>query len=215
MSFILWSQFALVCILGAMSPGPSLALIIRNSINFNRISGILTALGHGIGIGLYAFITVLLLEFIKANNELIFMIIQIAGSVFLIFLGAIFIFQKTKENEIHSYQVHTSSFAQGFTIAIVNPKILIWYISFFSQFIGTSSSNLNKLVLILTPSIIDAIWYSIVAILVTSYGFKEKLINKKSFLQKIIGILLICIALSLIYNLITSNKFQKIEIFFS
>ena len=205
----------LICILGAMSPGPSLALIIRNSINFSRISGILTAIGHGSGIGLYAFITVLLLEFIKKNNEFIFIIIQICGGVFLIFLGLIFILQKTTENEIQSYQVHSSSFAQGFIIAIVNPKILLWFISFFSQFIGTSSSNLNKLILVITPSIIDAIWYSVVAILITSYGFKEKLIKKKSLLQKIIGILLICIALSLIYNLITSNKFQRIEIFFN
>ena len=31
----------------------------------------------------------------------------------------------------------------------------------------------------ITPSIIDAIWYSVVAILITSYGFKEKLIKKK------------------------------------
>ena len=29
MTFIFWLQFATVCVAGAMSPGPSLALIIR------------------------------------------------------------------------------------------------------------------------------------------------------------------------------------------
>ena len=64
MNFFIWSQLALVCLLGAMSPGPSLALIIHNSINYNRISGIVAAIAHGIGIFLYATVTVLLLELI-------------------------------------------------------------------------------------------------------------------------------------------------------
>ena len=57
MSFFVWSQLALVCLLGAMSPGPSLALIIRNSINYNRLSGILASIAHGLGICIYAIIT--------------------------------------------------------------------------------------------------------------------------------------------------------------
>ena len=61
MTFFIWSQFALVCILGAMSPGPSLALIIRNSINYGRISGITSSIAHGLGIFIYASVTVLIL----------------------------------------------------------------------------------------------------------------------------------------------------------
>ena len=84
MSFFVWSQLALVCLLGAMSPGPSLALIIRNSINYNRLSGILASIAHGLGICIYATITVVLLEFIIQNSEKIFFFIQICGSIFLI-----------------------------------------------------------------------------------------------------------------------------------
>ena len=58
MNFFIWSQFALVCLLGAMSPGPSLAVIIRNSISFSRLSGIITSIGHGLGIGVYSTVTV-------------------------------------------------------------------------------------------------------------------------------------------------------------
>ena len=54
MNFFDWSQLALVCLLGAMSPGPSLALVIRNSISYNRIAGISCAIGHGLGMSLYA-----------------------------------------------------------------------------------------------------------------------------------------------------------------
>ena len=202
MTFFLWSQFAIVCLLGAMSPGPSLALIIRNSINYNRTSGIVASIAHGLGICLYATVTVIVLEFILRNSELIFFVIQICGSLFLIILGLIFIFKKNNENQIETYQINSSSFAQGFIIAIINPKILIWFIAIYSQFIDINASLLNKTILVLTPSIIDAIWYSLVAILVTGYGLKEILNKKKFIIQKIIGGLLILIAFSLIYSLI-------------
>ena len=202
MTFFLWSQFAIVCLLGAMSPGPSLALIIRNSINFNRTSGIVASIAHGLGICLYATVTVIVLEFILRNSELIFFVIQICGSLFLIILGLIFVFKKNNENQIKTYQINSSSFAQGFIIAIINPKILIWFTAIYSQFIDINASLLNKTILVLTPSIIDAIWYSLVAILVTGYGLKEILNKKKFIIQKIIGGLLILIALSLIYSLI-------------
>ena len=203
MTFFLWSQFAIVCLLGAMSPGPSLALIIRNSINFNRTSGIVASIAHGLGICLYATVTVIVLEFILRNSETIFFVIQICGSLFLIILGLIFIFKKNNENQIETYQIHSSSFAQGFIIAIINPKILIWFTAIFSQFIDINATFFNKTILVLTPSIIDAIWYSLVSILVTGYGLKEILNKKKFVIQKIIGVLLILIALSLIYSLIS------------
>ena len=203
MTFFLWSQFALVCLLGAMSPGPSLALIIRNSINFNRMSGIIASIAHGLGICVYATVTIIVLEFILRNSETIFFVIQICGSLFLIILGLIFIFKKDNGNQIEAYQIHSNSFAQGFIIAIINPKILIWFTAIYSQFIDINASLINKTILVLTPSIIDAIWYSLVAILVTGYGLKEILNKRKFIIQKIIGVLLILIAFSLIYSLIS------------
>jgi len=203
MTFFLWSQFAIVCLLGAMSPGPSLALIIHNSINFNRMSGIIASIAHGIGICVYATVTVLVLEFILKNSGTIFFVIQICGSSFLIIFGLIFIFKKNNGIEIETYQIQSNSFAQGFIIAIINPKILIWFTAIYSQFIDTNAGLFNKTILVLTPSIIDGIWYSLVAILVSGYGLKEILNKKKFVIQKIIGVLLILIAFSLIYSLVS------------
>ncbi len=202
MTFFLWSQFALLCLLGAMSPGPILSLIIRNSISYNRMSGIIASVAHGLGICVYATVTVIVLEFILRNSETIFFVIQICGSLFLVILGLIFILKKNNEKQIETSQIHSSSFAQGFIIAIINPKILIWFTAIYSQFIDINATFLNKTILVLTPSIIDTVWYSLVAILVTGYGLKEILNKNKFVIQKIIGILLILIAFSLIYSLI-------------
>ena len=202
MSFFIWSQFALVCLLGAISPGPSLALIIYNSVNKNRTAGIIASIAHGLGIFFYATVTVITLDFILQYNESIFFIIQILGSIFLIFLGLIFLFQNNNNDETKNNKYKSNAFTQGFVIAIINPKILVWFVAIYSQFITLNSNFLDSIILILTPSLIDAIWYSFIAVLVTSYGLKDILYKKINIIKKIIGALLILIALSLIYSLI-------------
>ena len=89
MTFIFWLQFATVCVAGAMSPGPSLALIIRNSITINRFAGFMTAVGHGLGMGVYAVFAVTGLSIILTANELLFQLIQIIGILFLLYLDKI------------------------------------------------------------------------------------------------------------------------------
>ena len=50
---------SVICALGAISPGPSLAVVVRNTINGGRKRGVLTGVGHGLGLGIYALISVM------------------------------------------------------------------------------------------------------------------------------------------------------------
>ena len=202
MTFFIWSQFAIVCIAGAMSPGPSLAIVIKNNVNFNRLAGILTSIGHGLGIGVYATLAVLGLGLILQTNQTVFMIIQIIGLVLLFLFGLMFVFQKNKQDKKEEKQNQLNSFLQGFTIAIINPKIVIWFTAVYSQFIVIDASFYFNTILVLTASLIDAIWYIIVSILVTGYGLKNLLIEKKLMIQKTTGIILIIISLMLLYRII-------------
>ena len=202
MTFFVWSQFAIVCIAGAMSPGPSLAIVIRNNVNFNRLAGILTSIGHGLGIGVYATLAVLGLGLILQTNQTIFIIIQIIGLVLLFLFGLIFVFQKNKQDKKEEKQSQLNSFLQGFTIAIINPKIIIWFTAVYSQFIAIDASFYFNSILVLTASLIDAIWYIIVSILVTGYGLKNLLIEKKLMIQKTTGVVLIIISIMLFYRII-------------
>ena len=203
MTFFIWFQFALVCLIGAMSPGPSLAVVIRNNLNFNRLAGILTSLGHGLGIGVYATAAVLGLGFILKANQMVFLIIQILGLIFLFLLGLMFIFQKRTDQNVEEHQHQFNSFFQGFVIAVINPKILIWFTAIYSQFINIHANIIFNTTLVLTASIIDALWYILVSFLVTGYGLKNFLIERKKMIQKITGSLLILIALSLLYKIIS------------
>ena len=201
MSITFWLQFVLVCIIGAMSPGPSVTLIIRNSVRFSRAAGGLTASGHACGIGIYASLAILGIHFILTTNLFIFNAIQIIGSIFLLGLGIMFLIDRSTGLQIEETQKNHNSFFQGLIIAIINPKILIWFTAIFSNFITINSSTITNFILVTTPTMIDGIRYVFVSIIVTSYGLKEFFQEKKIAIQKISGSLLIIISLSLLINL--------------
>ena len=200
MSNWFWVQFATICIVGAMSPGPSMALIIRNSIKYGRVSGILSSVGHAIGIGIYAGVSVAGLQIILINNIFLFNTIQFCGSVFLLVLGILFLRDTGQKLSIQDNQKSVNSFMQGFAISILNPKILIWFAAIFSQFIEISSTNFIKLTMVLIASSIDGLWYIILTIIVTGFGLKQFLENNTKIIQNISGVVLIFISIIILYN---------------
>jgi len=98
MALLTFTQVFIVCLLGAMSPGPSMAVVINNAIFKGRSNGILTSIGHGIGIAIYASFAVLGLGFIINTNIFIFNSLKILSIVFLIFIGVKSILNKEKIN---------------------------------------------------------------------------------------------------------------------
>ena len=68
MSLFVFIQIFFVCLLGAMSPGPSMVVVINNAIFKNRYHGILTSIGHGLGITIYAIFAVIGIGLIIKTN---------------------------------------------------------------------------------------------------------------------------------------------------
>lgn len=98
MTLITFGQVFIVCLLGAMSPGPSMAVVIHNAIFKGRYNGILTSIGHGLGIAIYATFAVLSLGLIIETNKIIFNSLKILSIIFLIFIGMKSILNKEKLN---------------------------------------------------------------------------------------------------------------------
>ena len=98
MTLLTFTQVFIFCLLGAMSPGPSMAVVINNAIFKGRSNGILTSIGHGIGIAIYASFAVLGLGLIINTKIFIFNSLKILSIVFLIFIGVKSILNKEKIN---------------------------------------------------------------------------------------------------------------------
>ena len=202
MSIIIFIKILIVCLLGAVSPGPSMVVVMNNALFKNRFHGILTSLGHGFGIGMYALFAVLGIALIIKTNLFIFNGIKFISIIFLIYLGVKSIISKSKL-DFGKYNLNDgiASFSQGVSISLLNPKIFIWFIAIYSQFMSVDNDLFFNTVLVLTAAIVDALWYITLTLLVTSKIALDFIKNKNGLLQKFVGIIFIAIGLLLLIEM--------------
>ena len=96
---------------------------------------------------------------------------------------------------------NTISFIQGFSISILNPKILIWFIAIYSQFMSVNNNLIFNITLISIAGIVDACWYIILTLAVTAASALRFFQSKIKFIQKTQGFLFIALGLGLLVNL--------------
>ena len=202
MTVILFTQIVFVCLLGAMSPGPSMVVVVNNAIFKNKFNGILTAFGHGFGIGIYALFAVLGISLIIETNLMIFNTIKILSIIFLLYLGIQSFFNKTALNfDQNKMEGGGISFLEGLSIAMLNPKIFIWFIAIYSQFISIKNDIFFNISLILIASLVDALWYVFLVNLVTYRSVLNLIKNKIKQIQRSIGVLFITISIILFISI--------------
>ena len=203
MSLLIFLKIFAVCLLGAMSPGPSMVVVINNAIFKNRLNGILTSIGHGVGIGIYALFAVLGIALIIKTNLLVFNLIKFLSIIFLMYLGVKSIIANDRlEFDGRDISSGFTSFLQGLSISLLNPKIFIWFVAIYSQFMSLENGKAFNLTLILTAGIVDTIWYVILTLLVTSNIALEFFKNKNVLLKKFVGSIFIIIAALLLVELL-------------
>lgn len=187
-----------LCAMGAISPGPSLVVVLRNTIAGGRLIGIMTGIGHGLGFGVYAFFAVMGLSSLLLANEQIFYLLQRASALVFIWLAINMITHKksisTKENKNSLYR----GFFEGFMIAFLNPKILVFLTAVFSQFITNDITNSGRLIMALIAGIIDSAWYAFVAAVLAGTSIVDKLKENAFIIDRSIGMVLLILAILLI-----------------
>lgn len=168
MDLTTWLSLVAVCVMGAISPGPSLAVILRVSVSQSPLHGVLAAVTHGLGIGFWAFLTLQGLAILMAKHQDLFSVLTVLGGVYLAWLGLKAWRYAGQGKEINVEGVRSSywdSARDGLMIAILNPKIALFFLALFSQLIPTNMDVLIKFQLWATVVVIDSGWYIIVALL--------------------------------------------------
>lgn len=204
MELHLWLSFVVICLLGALSPGPSLALVIKNTVNGGVAKGYATSISHGLGVALYAAITATGVAVIIVNTPLLFTLIQYAGAAFLLYLGVKSLLSKKSElTQFEQSTVPASSingWRDGFLIAFLNPKLAIFFIALFSQFLNSDSSEQQKIIMTLTVGTLDALWYCFVTLLLSKGNVINKLKENSHIVDKVTGCFLIALAVRVVIN---------------
>lgn len=196
-----WFALTLALVLGAMSPGPSLALVLRNTVRGGRRHGILTGLGHGIGFGVYAFTTAAGLSLALTTHRSIEAILHWGCVTLLIWLGFTFIrranltAQYDVEEELEQYQQSDGAgFMQGFLIALMNPKIIAWMLAIYTPFITPGAPVETSLTMSMLATFTDASWYITVAAVLSGPRTITLLRGHAHIVQSAMGALMLIFA---------------------
>ncbi|KGE05139.1 LysE family translocator [Pseudohaliea rubra] len=187
-----WLALCAVCWLGAASPGPSLAVIAGATLGGNRATGLTAALAHGAGVGIYALATVTGLALLLAGAPELLRAIQLVGAAYLAFLGL------RALNSPLGFSLGSSAGDQaardGFLIAFLNPKLALFMLALFSQYLHADAGWGQKLIMVATAAGIDATWYGLVVLLIDAPALRTRLEQRGGWLGRGFGVLLLVLA---------------------
>ena len=204
MSFTVWLGLFAICCLGAMSPGPSLAMVIRHTVGGSRLHGIVCAWAHSLGIGFYALLTLFGLAIVLKHSPIVFNSIAVVGALYLAWMGLKAIQSKGGMEQKLAGGDKASLWQaarDGLAISLLNPKILLFFLALFSQFVRDANDNVGQALIVLTPLVTDGLWYTIIAVVLSHSAILPKLQAKASLIDKLSGIVLLLLAARVILTL--------------
>jgi threonine/homoserine/homoserine lactone efflux protein len=208
MTLSVWLSVLAVCTLGAMSPGPSLALVVRHSVVNSRVHGLAAALAHALGVGLYALLTTLGLALVLTRMPRLFTALAVAGAAYLFWLGVTALRSAGPGRGIDTAVAAPAgpghAAREGFLIAFLNPKIAVFFVALFSQFVHPGMSAREHALLWATATGVDGLWYACVALVLTRRGIAERLRRHAALIDRISGTVLIALGSVTLWRVLTS-----------
>ena len=178
-----------VFFLGAISPGPSLLMVIRNTIVGGRRRGVMCAVGLGIGFGLYAGIAIFGLIVLLEQAPQVFLVLQLIGIALLFWYGWL-MWHHAKDEIEESFDGEARGFLEGFSIAFFNPKIALFLVAVLAQVLDAGMSLATKLVIGFIGMAIDMVWYVLVAVFLTGTPILDWLRDNGSIVNRVTALVL-------------------------
>ena len=172
-----WLTIAGLCVSGAVSPGPSLAVVVKNTVDGGRGRGVATGVGHGIGVGLYAFGAVAGFSALVRAWPRLELALTLGGGLYLLWLGqgalrAGWMAPSDAPSSTHGRPEGTGrvGFVEGFFTAFLNPKIAVFFLALLGSFVPESAGLATRAGVATLALGIDMAWYVVVAIALAGTG---------------------------------------------
>ncbi|ERS85075.1 LysE family translocator [Halomonas sp. PBN3] len=196
MPFSLWLSLAAVCAMGAMSPGPSLAMVLRHTLGGGRVPGVVAGLSHALGVGFYALLTVWGLGALIVRQPMLFQVITWGGAAYLAWLG-IRALRAGRGGALQADAATTTrrqAARDGVLVALGNPKLILFFIALLSQFVTPDMTLAGQALIVLTAMVIDGAWYVLVALGLSHSRVLPWLQAHAHWINRATGILLLALA---------------------
>jgi threonine/homoserine/homoserine lactone efflux protein len=161
--------------LGVISPGPSFLFIAQRSLALSRQDGVLSSLGMGLGGVLFACLALGGLHVLLSTFPVVYWGLRVLGGVYLIFLSYKIWKGATLPLVLRSPHPQREpqplrSLGLGLLTQISNPKTAVVYATVFSGFLPEHFDARFVAALLPAVFVVEAGWYTLVAVLLSSEG---------------------------------------------
>ena len=183
-----------------MSPGPDYVLISRQSIRYGRKIALWSAGGIGVGILFHSVLAATGILLLIASNDFYLSILKLICCSYLLYLGISSIVNTSDFNQT-SLQKNRWSSSGGFLVGlltnITNIKALLFFITLFGVVLNTQHKEI-LLIYGIYMAIATFIWFAFISFIFTSEIFRSRFIDYFKFFEKLLGVVLIMIAVQII-----------------
>jgi homoserine/homoserine lactone efflux protein len=155
MSAQLYLAYLAACFAIVIVPGPTVTLIIANSLRHGARAGLLNVAGTQLGLAVMIAILCLGLASIIASMGVWFDWVRLAGAAYLVWLGVKLL--RASDGIVESgggpatappRPPRSGFFLQGFLVILSNPKALLFFGAFIPQFVDPNGAYVRQIVLL-------------------------------------------------------------------
>ena len=184
MGIINYLTFVITAFIFIITPGIDTIFILNKSIAQGKKAGIYSLLGLNTGVLGHTLFAALGLSLIIAKSVIAFSVIKYLGAAYLIYLGVSKLLSKESLLDVDTQLEKVSdsnrqNFVSGFFTNILNPKVALFFLAFFPQFIAPELINDPKpfIILGLTCAVIGSLWFLLLTLFASYFSsyFKRTL----------------------------------------
>lgn len=192
-NYSLVALYVITVVTAIAVPGPVALLVAGAGLQGGPGKALQTIVGTNSASLILILLSALVMKGLFAVNEIAFGIVKIAGACYIAYMGwGMLRGAGSQERGEQTVKPHIGGFTKGFVMAISNPKDIIFFASFFPQFIGITGNTNTSL------AVLTGLWIALdFSTLMLVYLLVSKLIKPTvhEVLLRVSGLLLIVIAI--------------------
>ena len=190
-------------LVGAISPGPDFAMVLRQSISHGRGAAIVTSAGIGAAILVHGTYTILGLGLVISRSIFLFSLLKYVGAAYLIWLGigalrAPAPVPVRKDERVEMVPAGWGgAFAIGFLTNLLNPKVALFFVALFTTVVGSQTPLVHRVVYIGVMASLLFMWFVLVSFVFTTPAVRDRFYRMGVWFNRVTGLALIGLALKL------------------
>jgi threonine/homoserine/homoserine lactone efflux protein len=143
--------FLVASALLTIAPGPDIVYVLARGITQGRKAGFAAALGFATGVIFHTALAALGIAALIRSSELAFTLVRYAGAAYLIYIGVRAVMSKS------AFALETGNdkrglrtiYMQSMAGNVLNPKVMLFFLSFLPQFVNAAAGHLEAQMLML------------------------------------------------------------------